>query len=126
MTLSHFLDSLTDAERDFIAKLDYGNNAEKHRQQLEVVIQNEGKVDMDHQITHPYEVIELGKSHLQKGHEREFAACMGIVLKNLLNNNDKMNDIDNILDNHMADINSLPLELKDLIHKFVDALIKES
>lgn len=126
MTLKTLLESLTDQERDFIAGLDCGNDAQKHRQQLDIVIQNGGEVDMKHQIWCPYEVIELGKNHLQKGHEREYAACLGVVFTNLLKENDRMNDVDMILENQMAEIDSLPVELRQLLHSFIDEFIKKS
>ena len=92
MGLQDFLESLTDAERDFISGLDYGNDAATHRQELDLVIEREGRVDFENQVWHPYEVIELGKNSLQDGHEREFVACAGIVLLNISTGADKMND----------------------------------
>jgi hypothetical protein len=38
MTLAALLESLTVQERDFIAHLDYGNDAEQHRATLDGVI----------------------------------------------------------------------------------------
>lgn len=92
MTLARFLYSLTDAERDFIANLDYQDDFEKHRKGLDLVIKRHGEVDFESQLWHPYEVIELGKNSLQKGHEREFVACAGIVLFNISIGADNRND----------------------------------
>ncbi|NRB76275.1 MAG: hypothetical protein HRU46_18090 [Verrucomicrobiales bacterium] len=92
MKLEEFLKSLTDAERDFIAALDYGNDLEKHRQEIDLVIERQGQVNFEKQLWYPYEVIELGKNWLQEGHEREFVACAGIVLQNITAGADNMND----------------------------------
>src|SRR5436189_3725954 len=98
MTLPQLLTSLSDAERDYIAITDYGNDAEKHREQLNVVIDRGGAVDMKKQYWFPYEVIQLRKNHLEAGHEREFAACAGIVLKNIVDGSDRFDDAATILD----------------------------
>ena len=110
MSLEELLNSLSGVERGYIANRDYGNDAEKHREQLDIVIQREGAVDMAAQYWFPYEVIELCKNHLEEGHEREFASCLGIVFKNMLEGNDKANDIDFILDCITPQIPKLPLE----------------
>ena len=85
MTLNDLLKSLSNAERDFIAQLDYGQNRILHRSGLDQAIENVGIIDFDVQGNwYPYEAVELGKNCLQFGHEREYASCMGIVLKNML------------------------------------------
>ena len=89
MTISEYLSSLTESERDFIAGLDYGNDFHEHRHQLELVIDRSGDVDMDSQLWYPYEVIELGKNWLQEHHEREFVACAAIVLHNFIRGADR-------------------------------------
>lgn len=94
MTLSLLLSSLSEAERDYIASRDYGEDVAEHRQQLDAVIALGGSVDMALQYWFPYEVIELSKNSLAPGHEREFAAAAGVVLHNMLNGNDTCNDID--------------------------------
>lgn len=92
MNLQELLESLTDAERAFIAGLNYGLDAVTHRRELDLVIERQGRVDFENQVWHPYEVIELGKNWLQVGHEREFIACAGIVLLNISTGADNMND----------------------------------
>ena len=42
MTLDQLLNSLTPEERDYIAHRDYGNDAVRHRAQLDMVIERGG------------------------------------------------------------------------------------
>src|SRR5690349_20452564 len=101
MTLSQLLRSMSDAERDFIAGLDYGAERKLHRAALDTVIEHDGEVIFDTQgAWYPYEVIELGKNWLQEGHEREYAACMGIVLRNIQSGRDRCNHVEGILEQH--------------------------
>ena len=122
MTLAELLTSLTEAERDYIATRDYGIDAAKHREQLEIVIARGGAIDMPTQYWFPYEVIELCKNHLDDGHEREFAACVGLVLKNVLDGNDKSTDIEAMLDCTAAHMAKMPAELQCLL----DALFERA
>ena len=127
MTLSQLLHSLSDSERDFIAGLDYGVDREVHRAALDTVIQREGEVDFDAQgFWHPYEVIELGKNWLQEGHEREYAACMCMVLRNIEAGRDRCNDLDGILDQHYSSVQSLPDELREVIDELIERMIAKS
>src|SRR5205809_5746946 len=116
MNLSQLLKSLSDYERDFIAGLDYGADRETHRRALDTVIIHAGDVDFDAEgYWFPYEVIELGKNRLEQGHEREFAACMAIVLRNIETGRDRSNDLDYIVTQHYDSIQQLPAELRELI-----------
>lgn len=126
MKLTELLKSLSDDERDFIAGLDYGNDQPKHRSELDIVIDNEGVVDIEKQYWHPYEVIELGKNWLQENHEREYTACMGIVLKNMLLGTDECTDIELLIDNQSSSISTLPLELKHMLEEAIEEIINES
>ncbi len=92
MDLRSFLQGLSEAERDFISNLDYGEEVARHRVQLDHLIDRGGHADLGMQLWHPYEVIELGKNWLQEGHEREFVACAGIVMLNIISGEDRMND----------------------------------
>ena len=65
MTLPELLMSLSGAERDYIAMTDYGNDVEKHREQLDIVIARGGTVDLETQYWFPYEVIELRKNQME-------------------------------------------------------------
>ena len=59
MTLLHLLESLTEDEREFIAQQNYGTEVARHREELDLVIQNGGMIDREKQYWYPYEVIEL-------------------------------------------------------------------
>lgn len=127
MNLPELLHSLSDSERNFIANLDYGSDREHHRVALDVVIGQEGVVDFNAQgFWYPYEVIELGKNWLQEGHEREYAACMGIVLKNIATGGDRCNDLDDILEYHYDSLKTLPCELRRLLDAIIDQILTQS
>jgi hypothetical protein len=127
MNLSQLLQSLSASERDFIAALDYGADREAHRAALDTAIEHAGDVDFDAQgYWYPYEVIELGKNWLQEGHEREFAACIGIVLRNIQAGRDRSNDLDYILTQHYDSIQQLPTELRELIDSLIEGIMNES
>jgi hypothetical protein len=127
MTLADLLHSLSDAERDFIAGLDYGADREAHRTALDAVIEHDGDVDCDTQgFWYPYEVIELGKNWLQEGHEREYAACMSVVLLNMEAGRDRCNDLEDILTQHYSSIQSLPDDLREIIDSFIERTIEKS
>jgi hypothetical protein len=116
MTFEELLSSLTPEERDFIASLDYGADKERHRAALDVVLANGGVVELDTVgVWYPYEVIELGKSALQPGHEREFAACMGIVLLNVKRGGDRCNLEEDILGAQRDALGRLPEELRRVL-----------
>jgi hypothetical protein len=115
MIASEFLNSLTEAELSFIAALDYGSGAERHLKALSEVIARGGAVRMETEFWYPYEVIELGMNHLQKDHEREYAACMAIVFLNLASGEDLMNDVSYILESQFENIASLPMDLQEML-----------
>ena len=119
MNLVELLESLTDEERNFIANLDHGDDQEEHRKQLDVVIENKGAVDSDSQLWYPYSVIEIGKNMLQPGHEREFAACVGIILHNVIEGSDKMNNVAQIITMFAHQISTLADDLREMINGFV-------
>ena len=127
MNLSQLLQSLSASEREFIAALDYGADREAHRAALDTVIEHAGDVDFDAQgYWYPYEVIELGKNWLQEGHEREFAACIGIVLRNIQAGRDRSNELDYILTQHYDSIQQLPAELRELIDSLIEGIMNKS
>jgi hypothetical protein len=127
MNLSQLLHSLSDSERDFIAGLDYGAEKEAHRKALDSVIEHAGDVDFDAQgYWYPYEVIELGKNWLQEGHAREFAACMGIVLRNIETGRDRTNDLEDILTQHYDSIRQLPTGLREMLDALIEHILNKS
>jgi len=120
MTLAELLSSLTPAERDFIASRDYGADKLRHRAALDVVIANGGEVDFTALgVWHPYEVIELCKNDLKPGHEREYTACMGIVLLNIKVGRDRSNDKDMVIESQQSVIWSLPAHLREVLDPFL-------
>ncbi|NOX98390.1 MAG: hypothetical protein GXP30_01445 [Verrucomicrobia bacterium] len=119
MNLSELLESLTGDERNFIAGLDHGDDRVEHREQLDIVISNKGTIDAEDQLWYPYSVIEMGKNVLYPGHDREFAACVGIVLHNVLEGADKMNNVAQIIAMFSHQISTLSEDLRDMINGFV-------
>jgi hypothetical protein len=127
MNLCQLLHSLSDSERDFIAGLDYGADREAHRRALDTVIEQAGEVDFEAQGSwFPYEVIELGKNGLQQGHEREFAACLGIVLRNIETGRDLSNDLEYILTQQYESVQKLPPELRALMDSLIEGILSRS
>ncbi len=122
MSPTEFLASLTDAEREFIAGLDYGNDQERHREELDRLIEHGGVLtvrDRD-QLWYPYEVVELGKNWRQAGHDREFVACGIIVLLNIIHERDEMNSLDAGLEVVVKALGQLPLHLRDLLEALIN------
>jgi hypothetical protein len=127
MTLTSLLESLTNDERDFIAGLDYGSGSNSHRSALDDVIASGGLVDFDLAGNwYPFEVIELGKNWLQAGHEREYAACLGMFLKNIESGADELNELEWIVENQSDSISRLPDELNNLITALIDNMINHA
>jgi hypothetical protein len=115
MTLPELLHSLTDSERDYIAHADYGREVDIHRRALDSLIRRDGNVDLDSEIWYPYEVIELTKNSLPKGHEREFAACLGIVIMNVRSGADNRNELDWLMSSFMGYSAKLPEPLVEML-----------
>ena len=118
-----YLLSLTDAERDFIANLDYNQDISKHRKELDLVINNGGSIKGIEQHWYPYEVIELGKNYLDKDHEREFTACAIIVLLNIISGEDQCNDLDIGIDTIVDNFVRLKPIHQQLIEPLLDSVI---
>lgn len=126
MNIEAFLKSLTEQERNFISNLDYTANHERHRAELDKVIENGGLVYFIYQgCWYPYEVIELGTNVLMKGHEREFTACVIIVLMNILNGGDRSNDINCLVDYYHQESNNLTSDLRMIIEPIIKKISAE-
>ena len=124
MNLEDLLESLSEKERDFIAGLDYGHDANQHRTALDGIVAAGGVVDFAlYGYWYPYEVVELGKNGLQVGHEREYAACLGIVLRNIEQGTDLSNDLEYIIETEADSISQLPSELNAMITELVDRIL---
>ncbi len=126
MELESFLKSLSDSERNYISSLDYRDSRDKHRKELDIVIDNGGLVDFEKNYWFPYEVIELGYHVLKKGHEREFAACVGIVLKNIESGGGPGRDLEDVIDKNYCQIKKLPPDLKEMIDSMIQKMIGET
>jgi hypothetical protein len=119
MTLTELLDSLTDQERNFISAADYARDVELHRKALDLLISRRGVVDMPLEYWYPYEVIELSKHHPSRGHEREFAACLGIVITNVLSGADNRNDFDWLRGTYLKYGPKLPSDLAEMLSQLL-------
>jgi hypothetical protein len=116
MTFQEFIGTITPAELDFIARLDYGQDFEEHRKTLDLAIANGGVVDTAKQgVWFPLEVIDLGKNCLLPGHEREYALCMGIVLQT----GSIGDEAEQFVDSHMEEIKSLPDNLRKMLEEMI-------
>ena len=115
MTLPELLHSLSDSERNYICDADYGRDTERHRKALDLLISRDGKVDLESEIWYPYEVIELTKNSLPKGHEREFAACLGIVILNVRSGADNRNDFEWLMSSVTGYARKLPDPLVEML-----------
>jgi hypothetical protein len=115
MKLPELLRSLSDGERDFISKLDYNRDSDRHRKALDALIERKGAANLDTEIWYPYEVIELSKNILEKDHEREFAACLGIVIANVISGEDNCNDLERLTELYCKYSEALPFELSTML-----------
>ena len=116
MKFQEFIKTITPAELDFISRLDYGQDYDKHRKALDLVIANGGIVDTAKQgVWFPLEVLDLGKNVLEPGHEREYALCMGIVLQT----GSIGDEAEQFVDNHYELIKVLPDDLRIMLEDMV-------
>jgi hypothetical protein len=103
------------AELAWIAALcDAGDDAPRHLQQLQAVLQQGGTFN-DAQEWYPFEVIERGASQLQLGHEREFVICVLLWLQALAQGRASILDPSLHLDDRAMDIEALPDALRDAV-----------
>jgi hypothetical protein len=122
MKFEDFLATISDAERGFIAHLDYGQDADAHRKAIDEAIANGGVVDTVAQgVWFPLEVFDLGKNVLKPGHEREYALCICIVLKT----GSVGDEAEQCVENQMANIKSLPDDLRTMIEGMLMKSIEE-
>jgi hypothetical protein len=122
MTTDDLLASLTEEEIRFISSRDYGADSDRHYAALNNVLARGGRIRAKDEYWFPYEAIELGKNALEPGHDREFAACIVIVLENILSGDDTWNDADYILETQKDAIDSLPSDLRNLIFSLANRI----
>ena len=70
-----FIQTISEHEIEFIANLDYKQEAEKHIAALNKVVFEQNCETTEEQYWFPLEVIELGANSLKSGHEKEFVVC---------------------------------------------------
>lgn len=109
-----FIQSITDAEMNFIANLDYGCGKEEHLQALKKVIFEQGGICNNDQLWYPAEVYELGSNSLQQGHEREFVICTLLVILNVIKGYGHI-ELSEKFDHHAWAYDQLPENLKGRI-----------
>ncbi len=116
MRFKEFLATVTEEERDFVARLDYRQDHAAHRKALDQAITNGGFVDTVSQgVWFPLEVLELGKNALQSGHEREFVLCAGIVLQTAQTGD----EAEDLVENHADEIRRLPEDLRSMLEAMI-------
>lgn len=115
--LGELVRSATDLELTFIASLDYGVDAHLHLPALQRLIRDvEGDFSrIDEHCIYPREVIELGASWLQPGHEREFAICTLLWIHAIVSGADPCMELQDLLDLRAGDYARLPTHLRDEI-----------
>ena len=109
--------SATDSELEFIAGLDYGQDASIHLEELRSLIRVRDGVFKVASHWYPREVIELGSHCLQPGHEREFAICTLLVLHAVRTGADGVTEVHDKFVDRAADYDLLPPDLKCAIHE---------
>ena len=105
--------SLTEAEIEFIAGADNGQEAGRHRDALHDVLDAQGGSFEDGQHWHPYEVVELVTHALRAGHEREFAACTLLVVNAVIGGFDSGTLLADKFRDRAGDYDALPAPLRD-------------
>jgi hypothetical protein len=111
--LSPLLKTATKSELEYIAALDYGQDAETHLAALNAVIFDQSGNLTDDQRWFPYEVIELGSHVLEPGHEREFFFCTMLVLHAAYSGYDTSVDLSDKLADRATQYDQLPIHLRD-------------
>ena len=117
--LSALVRSASDSELAFVADLDYGVDAHLHLPALKRLIRDvDGDfTQIDEHSTYPREVIELGASWLQPGHEREFAICTLLWIHAIATESDRCTDLQDLYDLRAGDYSRLPSHLQEEIRQ---------
>ena len=113
--ITPLLNTITEEELAFIAGLDYGVGADRHRAALrELIFEQDGDPTRE-QYWYPHEVIALGTHHLQPGHEREFFFCTMLLLQAVQSGYDDTFDLLDKFQDRANDYQRLPAGLRDVI-----------
>lgn len=107
--------SISESELEFISKADYGQESQRHIEELKkLIFEQNGIVNAD-QSWFPYEVIELSRWSLKEGHEREFAISNVIIALSILGGTDTTNSVEYMFDRLSNEYERLPLELRNVV-----------
>lgn len=88
------IQSITQDEIAYIAKMDYGQDVDKHILALNQLIFEQNGLITDNQYWYPYEVVELAHYYVEPDHERAFAICNCLIAKNILWETDNNRSMD--------------------------------
>ena len=107
--------SISESELAFISKADYGQESQRHIEELKkLIFEQNGIVNAD-QSWFPYEVIELSRWSLKEGHEHEFAISNVIIALSILGGTDNTNSVEYMFDRLSNEYERLPLELRSVV-----------
>ena len=114
--------STTESELSYVAGLDYGQNTQRHLDELRMVVFEQQGQFREGQTWYPYEVVELGAHSLGQGHEREFAICTLLVIEAVRSGFDSATNLGEKLDARAADYDALPPVLREeILHAYTAA-----
>jgi len=111
--------SITESELRLIAEADHAQDIEKHYQALKYLIFENRGIYTQELYWYPYEVIELSRWGLKKGHEREFAISNCIIAQSVIAGADISNDPNFMLSELMPSYIELPAELSKYVIEHV-------
>jgi len=118
------IQTITDKEVDYISRLDYNQESEIHRKELEALIHKQSGIVAEDQYWHPYEVVELCSHVLNPNHEREFVICTLIILLNVKNGTDHWSDLEFKLECRRTDYDSLSPSYREVVLNNYSMLIE--
>ncbi len=110
-----FIQSITESELRFIAKSDYGTDADDYYKSLKSVIFGQGCIMTTSQSYIPGEVISLCSNYPTEKHEREFTICNLLVIINRGVFHLKDSDLESKLEANRSLYRSLGAKYSDLI-----------
>ena len=110
-----FIESITEAELNYIAAADYGRDTDKHKNALNDLIFLQNGIVQKGQYWYPYEVVELNRWSCKKGHEREFAICHLIIALSIMAGTDISNSAAHMLETLQNEYHKLPKQLYKLV-----------
>ena len=110
-----FIESVSEAELDYIAAADYGRDIDQHKKSLKDLIFIQNGILQKGQYWYPYEVVELNRWSCKEGHEREFAICHLLIALSIMAGTDISNSASHMLETLQHEYQKLPKELYELV-----------